>query len=117
MAIPNIKTLVPPGISLLTAKIGLDNGVHFISLPIGIEETEHSFGLLERLDQSVEQNPVKAAVTELDAILVVFDEGVHRRPPCGQIPGAYSHGRLPVYALIEIPCPEFPRSVGVAQSA
>lgn len=36
------------------------------SLPIGIEETEHSFGLLERLDQSVEQKRLKAAVTQMD---------------------------------------------------
>jgi four helix bundle protein len=32
--------------------------------------------LLERLDQSDEQNPIEASIAELDAILVVFKKGV-----------------------------------------
>jgi hypothetical protein len=32
---------------------------------------------LEGLDQSIQQNPIEASVAELNAILVVFEEGVH----------------------------------------
>jgi hypothetical protein len=42
-----------------------------------MEETQHSLRLLERLDQSIQQNPIEAAVAELDAILVMFEKGVH----------------------------------------
>jgi hypothetical protein len=49
-----------------------------LCVPIGIEEANHAFGLLERLNQSVEKNAVKTAVTEFDVIVVMFAEGVHR---------------------------------------
>jgi four helix bundle protein len=37
--------------------------------------------LLERLDKTVEEDPIEPTVTEADAILVVFVEGVHVRHP------------------------------------
>jgi hypothetical protein len=49
---------------------------------------------LEGLDQAVEQQPVKTPVLELDAILVMLDEGVHGTLLCGEIPGAYRCERL-----------------------
>jgi hypothetical protein len=50
--------------------------------------------LLEGLDQSVQQDSIEAAVAELNAILVMLDEGVHGALLCGEIPGAYRYERL-----------------------
>ena len=41
---------------------------HRILVSIGVEEAGHSFGLLERLDQSVQQDSVEAPVTAANAI-------------------------------------------------
>jgi len=49
-----------------------------LAVAIGVEESDHSFWLLERLNQSVQQQPVKAPVVEPDAILVMLEKGVHR---------------------------------------
>ena len=40
-----------------------------VLLAIGVEETDHSFRLLKRLNQPVEQQPVEAPVAESDANL------------------------------------------------
>jgi hypothetical protein len=32
-----------------------------LALPVGIKETDHSFGLLKRLNQSVQKNPINPA--------------------------------------------------------
>jgi hypothetical protein len=59
-----------------------------LGLAIGIEETNHAFGLLEGLNQSVEKDAVKTAVAEFYVIVVMFAEGVHRAwLLCCQIPG------------------------------
>ena len=50
-------------------------------MPIGAEKADHPLGLLKRLDQAVEQDPVEAAIAEADAVLVVLVEGVHGRLP------------------------------------
>ena len=54
---------------------------HRVYLPVGIEKPNHSFRLLKRLDQSVEQDPIEAAIAKADAGLVVLIEGVHGSPP------------------------------------
>lgn len=54
---------------------------HGVQLPIGIEETDDAFGLLKGLNQAVEQDAIKAAVSEPDTILVMLVEGVHGCPP------------------------------------
>jgi hypothetical protein len=51
--------------------------------PVGVEEPQHALGLLERLDQAVQQNPIEATIGELDAILVMFEKGVHGNLPRG----------------------------------
>src|SRR5947209_554068 len=51
-----------------------------IDPPVGVEKADHPLGLLKRLDQAVEQDTVKAAVAEADAVPVMFVEGVHGRP-------------------------------------
>jgi hypothetical protein len=60
---------------------------HPLAITVGVEEAEHAFWLLERLDQAVEQKPVETPVSELDAILVVLSEGVHGALLCCGIPG------------------------------
>ena len=45
------------------------------------KKTDHSFGLLKRLNQSVQKNSIKTTVTKFDAILMVFAEGVHELAP------------------------------------
>src|SRR6516225_3352031 len=52
-----------------------------IEVPIGIEEPDHSLGLLKRLDQPIEEYPIKASIAEPNAVLVMFVEGVHGRLP------------------------------------
>jgi hypothetical protein len=59
-----------------------------ILIAIGTEEPHDSLGLLERLDQPVEQNPIEAAISESNAILVMLVESVHGKLLCGEIPGA-----------------------------
>ena len=59
-----------------------------ILIPIRTEETHHSLGLLERLDEAVEQNPIQAAISESNAILGMLVESVHGKLLCGEIPGA-----------------------------
>jgi hypothetical protein len=54
---------------------------HRIELPVGVEEADDPLRLLERLDQSVQQNPIEAPVAPANAILVMFVERVHERPP------------------------------------
>ena len=90
---------------------------HPFPLAVGIEETQHALGLLERLDQSIQQKPIEASIAELDAILVMFEKGVHGNLLCGEIPGGYRRGRLLVYAPAETRRPQLSRPVGVAQSA
>jgi PadR family transcriptional regulator, regulatory protein PadR len=41
--------------------------------------------LLERLDQTVEQNPIKATISKSNVIVVMLVESVHGKLPCGPI--------------------------------
>ena len=59
-----------------------------VLIPIGAEESDHTFGLLEGLDEAVERNAVEAAIAESNAILVVLVESVHGDLLCAEIPGA-----------------------------
>src|ERR1700730_7017561 len=44
---------------------------HPLSLPVGIEEADDAFGLLKRLDQSIQKQPVETTVGEPNAMLVM----------------------------------------------
>jgi hypothetical protein len=59
-----------------------------VELPVAVEEADHALGLLKRLDQPVEQDPVKSAVSETDAILVVLQKAFIPGSP-GPKPAAY----------------------------
>src|SRR6202167_3070030 len=61
---------------------------HRILIAIGTEEHHDSLRVLERFDQPVEQNPIEAAISESNAILVMLVESVHGKLLCGEIPGA-----------------------------
>jgi hypothetical protein len=50
-------------------------------LPVGVEEADNAFGPLERLDQPIQEDPIKATIMPANAALVVFVKGVHQRPP------------------------------------
>jgi hypothetical protein len=50
---------------------------HRVLISIGAEETDDPLGLLEGLDDAVEQDPVEATVCESNAILVMLVESVH----------------------------------------
>jgi hypothetical protein len=74
---------------------------HELVLPVAVEKPDDAFGLLERLDHGVEQNPIEAPVPEPNATLVMLVERVHGVLPRGEIPGAYRHER--VYGCWPIP--------------
>src|SRR6476660_3471848 len=73
---PFLGTVLDPVVELLgdvTQTLAGDS----LAAAISIEETNDSLGLLERLDQAVEQDAVKAAVVKFNAMLMMFVEGVH----------------------------------------
>ena len=85
---PFLATVLDPVLKLLsnvTQKIPSNP----LALAIGIKETDHSLGLLKRLNQPVQKNPIKTTVGKFDAIVIMLAEGVHRLLLCGQIPGTY----------------------------
>src|SRR5579872_5269917 len=55
---------------------------HRVQFAVGGKEPDHSFRLLKRLNQSIEQDAVEATVVESDMILVVLVESVHGSAPC-----------------------------------
>ena|SRR6266851_2779414 len=59
-----------------------------VLMAIGAEESDYPLGLLERLNEAVEQNPIKAAIPESNAILVMLEECVHGKLLCSEIPRA-----------------------------
>src|SRR5260370_5819832 len=65
-----------------------------LSLPVGVEEADHSFGLLKRLDQSIQEQPIETTIGEANAMLVMLEEGVHENLQRGEIPGSLQHQRL-----------------------
>jgi hypothetical protein len=75
--VPFLAAVLDPVLKLL-GDIAQAVASNPLALPIGIEEADHSFGLLKRLDQPVQKNPIETTVAKFDAILMVFAEGVHR---------------------------------------
>ena len=53
-----------------------------LPIAIRVEEPNHSLGLLEWLDQAVQQQPIEAPVMEPDAMLMMFEKSVHGRTSC-----------------------------------
>jgi hypothetical protein len=57
-----------------------DLPTHGINLAIHPEKALRSSPVQERLNTTIQKNTVKAPVTELDAILMVLEKGVHGQP-------------------------------------
>src|SRR5262249_56348516 len=53
---------------------------HRIELPIRVEEANDALWLLERLNQPIQQDAVKATIVPTNAVLVMLIEGVHECP-------------------------------------
>ena len=72
---------------------------HALAVPVGVEKADHSLGLLKRLKQAVQQQPIEAPVAESDAILVKLEKGEARKRRSWKtsgvsLPGAYFQERL-----------------------
>src|SRR5262252_1014215 len=77
---PFLATVFEPVLELLS-NITQEIASNAQALAVGIKETDHSFGLLKRLNQSVQKNPIKTTVGKFDATLMMFAEGVHEFAP------------------------------------
>src|ERR1700741_2527799 len=53
----------------------------WVYLPVRIEEADDPFGLLEWLNEPIEQDAVETAIMPMDTGFVVLIEGVHDRLP------------------------------------
>src|SRR6516165_10137121 len=89
---PFLGTILNP-IAKLLGDIAQTVASNPLALPISVKETDYSFGLLKRLNQPIQKNPIETTVAEFDAIVMVFAEGVHRLLLGGQIPGTYRDKR------------------------
>jgi len=85
--VPFLRSVLHPVLKLL-GDVPQHIPADGVLISIGAEESNHPFRLLKGLDETVEQNPVKAAIPETNAILVMLVEGVHSQLLCGEIPGA-----------------------------
>ena len=77
--VPLCRPRLQPGLKLLS-NAPQRIPAHWIELPIRIEEANDALWLLERLNQSVQQDAVKATIVPTNAVLVVVVEGVHACP-------------------------------------
>ena len=77
---PFLATVLYPVLKLLS-DIAQELASNPLALAIGIKETDHPLGLLERLDQYVQEDPIKTTVGKIDAILMTLAEGVHKLAP------------------------------------
>ena len=94
---PFLRTVFGP-VVVLRGDVAQHLPTHGIDLAIGPEKSHGALFLLKRLDRGVEQDTIEATIGETDVILMVFVKGVHGVLQWGQILGAYSRGRLSVYA-------------------
>ena len=83
---PLVRAILNPALELLgdtSQKIT----AHRVLLAVAAEKADHPFGLLEGLNQSVEENAIETAIAKTDAVLMMLEKGVHatlRRNECGQ---------------------------------
>jgi hypothetical protein len=78
---PPLGTVRDPAVELIR-DVAQDLSAHRVLMPVRAKEADHSFRLLEGLDEAIEQDAIKAAIPEADAILMVLVERVHGRPSC-----------------------------------
>jgi len=66
---------------ILARHLPQDVPAHRINLAIHPEKALRSGTVQEGLDTAMQQKTVKAAVAELDVILMMLEKGVHGEPP------------------------------------
>src|SRR5215831_11091791 len=76
------RPLLDPALKLL-GDVAQGVARYRVQLTIRIEEAHNSFGLLEWLNQAIQQNAIETAILPTDAILMVLVERVHNRLPPG----------------------------------
>src|SRR5262249_53818576 len=84
---PLLGTVLGP-VMVLRGDVAQQRATHRIDVTVGPEETHDALALLKGLNGGVQQDAVKAAIVETDAILVMFEKGVHGHLQCGETPGA-----------------------------
>jgi hypothetical protein len=73
---PFFRSVFQPALKLISnLRQGLSSHTHAVA--VVVEEAHHAGGFLEGLNETVQQEPIEAPVSELDAILVVLVESVH----------------------------------------
>jgi hypothetical protein len=77
--VPLSRPSVQPGLKLL-GNAPQRIPAHWIELPIRVEEANDALWLLERLNQPIQQDAVKATIVPTNAVLVMLIEGVHECP-------------------------------------
>jgi hypothetical protein len=78
--IPLLRPSFQPALKLL-GNVPQHEPAHRAKLPVGVEEAGDAFRLLERLNQPVQQDAIKAPLPPSNAVPVMFVERVHERPP------------------------------------
>ena len=81
--VPLERAVLDPALELL-GNPPQQIAAHRVLLAVGAKETDPPLRLLERLNQSVEQDAIKAPVAKADAVLVMLEEGVHGTPGVGE---------------------------------
>ena len=80
LGVPFLRPPFQPALKLL-GNVAQRVPAHRVELPVGVEEADDALRLLERLNQPVHQDAIKAPVMPSNAVPVVFVEGVHERHP------------------------------------
>src|SRR5271165_2845040 len=103
--VPLFSPRLQPGLKLL-GNAAQCIPAHWIQLPIRAEEANDALWLLERLNQSIQQDAVKATIVPTNTVLVVLEEGVHE---CPRRPTSAGYPRLldPLYP---------PRATGISRA-
>ncbi len=78
--VPFVGLILHPALKLLGGA-AQDITADRIELPIGSEKAHHPLGLLKRLDEPVQQNPVETPIAKANTVPVMLVEGVHGRLP------------------------------------
>src|ERR1700720_3620676 len=78
--VPPFRPSFQPALKLL-GYVAQRRPAHRIKLPVSVEEADDTLRLLERLNQTVQQDAIKATIMPSNAVPVMLVEGVHEQPP------------------------------------
>lgn len=114
--VPFLRTVDHP-ILELTGDVAQHIPADRILLPVKVEKPDHSFRLLKGLDQAIQQEPIEAAIAEPNAILVMFEKGVHGTSSVVRYLEITPVNASLLYAQPKTSRAELPGSGGLAKSA